>query len=105
MATRRPPSAHRPAAFSPGGPAPITMTSKLSLMRCLQSGRPGDSFAPEPSGANHGASTRRHILGYRYGPDDRRRRMAIVIDWGDLAVVLFAAFFGLVSLALAFLLG
>src|SRR2546423_11116605 len=32
MATDSPPSAHRPAAFSPGGPAPITMTSNWSAM-------------------------------------------------------------------------
>src|SRR2546422_9104700 len=31
MATESPPSAQRPAAFSPGGPAPITMTSYSSL--------------------------------------------------------------------------
>src|SRR5687767_3624164 len=30
MAVRRPPSAQRPAAFSPAGPAPITTTSKVS---------------------------------------------------------------------------
>src|SRR5713101_10072292 len=32
IATDRPPSAHRPAAFSPGGPAPITITSNSSPM-------------------------------------------------------------------------
>src|SRR5437879_2524112 len=31
MATDSPPSAQRPAAFSPGGPAPITITSNASL--------------------------------------------------------------------------
>src|SRR5262245_64008295 len=32
MATVRPASAHRPAAASPAGPAPITITSKSSRM-------------------------------------------------------------------------
>jgi hypothetical protein len=31
MATDNPPSAHRPAAFSPAGPAPITTTSNVSI--------------------------------------------------------------------------
>jgi hypothetical protein len=31
IATDRPQSAHRPAAVSPAGPAPMTMTSKVSI--------------------------------------------------------------------------
>ena len=38
-ATFRPPSASRPAATSPAGPAPITTTSKLCMVATLSSGR------------------------------------------------------------------
>src|SRR5437016_605204 len=57
-ATDRPPSAQRPAAFSPAGPAPITMTSYVS------------AIAPSPG-----------TLGWPHGDADNRRPQAA--DIGD----------------------
>ena len=41
IATFSPPSASRPAATSPAGPAPITTTSKVSIPRPYRRAKPG----------------------------------------------------------------
>src|SRR2546423_14971951 len=66
MATDRPPSAQRPAAFSPAGPAPITMTSKVS---------PGMSgsvavVGPVPEGGQEVVHHRRGHVTHVEAPDD-----------------------------------
>src|SRR5436190_11088515 len=72
IATERPPSAARPAAFSPGGPAPITTTSKVSAMLpppfpCSASATPTIRGAPRAATARGASPLRPPLPRERYG--------------------------------------